>query len=155
MSADGNGGRSLRQLSEMLGSNCQANHNKEVKDKIDALIGMIEPAIIIVMGVLIGGLVLAMYLPIFNMSMGHNGLNIIGVYAQLDMVHPNCSTGCRVGGYLIHLIYTLPYRMMLEWQAEMIQVINPIILDDAQDKLLTGFRSSYHQKLHLPIYTPL
>ena len=46
------------------------HHDKEVKDKIDALIGMIEPAIIIVMGVLIGGLVLAMYLPIFNMSMG-------------------------------------------------------------------------------------
>lgn len=55
--------------------------------------------------------------------------------------------GAGVGGYLIHLIYTLPYRMMLEWQAEMIQVINPIILDDAQDKLLTGFGSSYHQKV--------
>lgn len=55
--------------------------------------------------------------------------------------------GAGVGGYLIHLIYTLPYQMMLEWQAEMIQVLNPIILDNAQDGLLTGFGSSYHQKV--------
>lgn len=59
--------------------------------------------------------------------------------------------GAGVGGYLIHLIYTLPYQMMLEWQAEMIQVLNPIILDNAQDELLTGFGSSYHQKV-APVY---
>ena len=59
--------------------------------------------------------------------------------------------GAGVGGYLTHLIYTLPYQMMLEWQAEMIQVLNPIILDNAQDELLTGFGSSYHQKV-VPVY---
>lgn len=62
-------GEASGRLSEML-DQIAKHHDKEVKDKIDALIGMIEPAIIIVMGVLIGGLVLAMYLPIFNMSMG-------------------------------------------------------------------------------------
>ena len=62
-------GEASGRLSEML-DQIAKHHDKEVKDKIDALIGMIEPAIIIVMGVLIGGLVLAMHLPIFNMSMG-------------------------------------------------------------------------------------
>lgn len=55
--------------------------------------------------------------------------------------------GARIGSRLTHLIYTLPHQMMLEWQAEMIQLINPIILNNAQDELLTGFGSSYHQKI--------
>lgn len=62
-------GEASGRLSEML-DQVARHHDKEVKDKTDTLIGMIEPAIILIMGVLIGGLVLAMYLPIFNMSMG-------------------------------------------------------------------------------------
>lgn len=60
--------------------------------------------------------------------------------------------GAGVGGYLIHLIYTLPYQMMLEWQAETMQMIDPVISTDAQDKLLTGFGSPYHQKV-APAYS--
>lgn len=40
----------------------------EVDDAVDALASLMEPAIMVVLGVLIGGLVIAMYLPIFKMG---------------------------------------------------------------------------------------
>ena len=40
----------------------------EVDDAVDALSSLMEPAIMVVLGVLIGGLVIAMYLPIFKMG---------------------------------------------------------------------------------------
>ncbi|VEG12659.1 type II secretion system F family protein [Moraxella cuniculi] len=43
---------------------------KQISTTTQAIISMIEPAIIIVMGVVIGILVLAMYLPIFSMNIG-------------------------------------------------------------------------------------
>ncbi len=41
---------------------------REVDDAVDALASMMEPLIMVVLGVLIGGLVIAMYLPIFKMG---------------------------------------------------------------------------------------
>ena len=40
----------------------------EVDDAVDALASLMEPIIMVVLGVLIGGLVIAMYLPIFKMG---------------------------------------------------------------------------------------
>ena len=40
----------------------------EVDDAVDALASLMEPVIMVVLGVLIGGLVIAMYLPIFKMG---------------------------------------------------------------------------------------
>ena len=40
----------------------------EVDDAVDALASLMEPLIMVVLGVLIGGLVIAMYLPIFKMG---------------------------------------------------------------------------------------
>ena len=40
----------------------------EVDDSVDALASLMEPMIMVVLGVLIGGLVIAMYLPIFKMG---------------------------------------------------------------------------------------
>ena len=40
----------------------------EVDDAVDALASLMEPMIMVVLGVLIGGLVIAMYLPIFKMG---------------------------------------------------------------------------------------
>ncbi|MFB6348453.1 type II secretion system F family protein [Moraxella sp. ZJ142] len=62
-------GEASGKLSEML-EQVAAYHNKQAAERTDALVAMIEPAIILTMGVLIGGLVLAMYLPIFNMGAG-------------------------------------------------------------------------------------
>ncbi len=40
----------------------------EVDDAVDALASLIEPLIIVVLGVLVGGMVIAMYLPIFKLG---------------------------------------------------------------------------------------
>jgi type IV pilus assembly protein PilC len=41
---------------------------QEVDDAVDALSSLMEPMIMAVLGVVIGGLVIAMYLPIFKMG---------------------------------------------------------------------------------------
>jgi type IV pilus assembly protein PilC len=43
-------------------------YEQEVDDAVDALSSLLEPIIMSVLGVLIGGLVVAMYLPIFKMG---------------------------------------------------------------------------------------
>ena len=40
----------------------------EVDDAVDALQSLMEPLIMVVLGVLIGGMVIAMYLPIFKLG---------------------------------------------------------------------------------------
>jgi len=41
---------------------------REVDDSVDALSSLMEPMIMVVLGVLIGGMVIAMYLPIFKLG---------------------------------------------------------------------------------------
>ena len=41
---------------------------QEVDDAVDALSSLMEPMIMVVLGGLIGGIVVAMYLPIFKMG---------------------------------------------------------------------------------------
>jgi type IV pilus assembly protein PilC len=43
-------------------------YEQEVDDAVDAMSSLMEPLIMAVLGVLIGGLVIAMYLPIFKMG---------------------------------------------------------------------------------------
>jgi type IV pilus assembly protein PilC len=43
-------------------------YEEEVDNMVDALSSLIEPIIMVVLGVLIGGLVIAMYLPIFQLG---------------------------------------------------------------------------------------
>ena len=43
-------------------------YEREVDDAVDAIASLIEPMIMVVLGTLIGGLVIAMYLPIFKMG---------------------------------------------------------------------------------------
>ena len=43
-------------------------YEQEVDDAVEALTSLLEPLIMSVLGVLIGGLVIAMYLPIFKMG---------------------------------------------------------------------------------------
>lgn len=43
-------------------------YEQEVDDAVDALSSLLEPLIMVVLGVLIGGMVIAMYLPIFKMG---------------------------------------------------------------------------------------
>ena len=43
-------------------------YQQEVDDAVDGLSSMLEPLIMVFLGVVIGGLVIAMYLPIFSMG---------------------------------------------------------------------------------------
>jgi len=54
-------------LDSMLGKVADF-YEQEVDDAVDALSSLIEPMIMVVLGTLIGGLVVAMYLPIFKMG---------------------------------------------------------------------------------------
>ena len=54
-------------LDSMLGKVADF-YEAEVDDAVSALSSLMEPVIMVVLGVLIGGLVIAMYLPIFKMG---------------------------------------------------------------------------------------
>ncbi len=54
-------------LDEML-DRVATRYEDEVDDSVDSLSSMMEPIIMAVLGVLVGGLVMAMYLPIFQMG---------------------------------------------------------------------------------------
>jgi type IV pilus assembly protein PilC len=43
-------------------------YEEEVDDAVNNLTAMMEPAIMVVLGVILGGLVISMYLPIFQMG---------------------------------------------------------------------------------------
>ena len=60
-------GEESGQLDAMLGKIADW-YEQEVDDAVDALTSLLEPIIMAVLGVLIGGLVIGMYLPIFKMG---------------------------------------------------------------------------------------
>ncbi|VAW09593.1 Type IV fimbrial assembly protein PilC [hydrothermal vent metagenome] len=43
-------------------------YNREVDDMVNALTSLIEPLLIVVMGITVGGILIALYLPIFNLA---------------------------------------------------------------------------------------
>jgi type IV pilus assembly protein PilC len=60
-------GEEAGSLDTMLGKVADF-YEQEVDDAVDALTSLLEPMIMAVLGVLVGGLVIAMYLPIFKMG---------------------------------------------------------------------------------------
>ena len=54
-------------LDEMLGK-CAEIYEAQVEDAVDNLATLIEPALMSVLGVIVGGLILAMYLPVFELG---------------------------------------------------------------------------------------
>ena len=60
-------GEEAGSLDEML-VKVAAVYEEEVNNTVDALSSLLEPIIIVVVGVLVGGMVVAMYLPIFRMA---------------------------------------------------------------------------------------
>ena len=43
-------------------------YEQEVNNSVDALASLIEPMIMVILGVLVGGMVIGMYLPIFKLA---------------------------------------------------------------------------------------
>jgi type IV pilus assembly protein PilC len=60
-------GEESGQLDSMLGKIADF-YEAEVDDAVEALSSLMEPLIMVVLGVLIGGMVIAMYLPIFKLG---------------------------------------------------------------------------------------
>jgi type IV pilus assembly protein PilC len=54
-------------LDEMLGK-AASYYEDEVDNAVDNMTALLEPAIMVFLGVVIGGLIIAMYLPIFEMG---------------------------------------------------------------------------------------
>jgi type IV pilus assembly protein PilC len=60
-----NVGESTGALDQMLGKVADF-YDDEVDTAVGALMSLLEPAMIVILGVIIGGLVIALYLPIFK-----------------------------------------------------------------------------------------
>ena len=60
-------GEETGQLDEML-SKVADFYEAEVDNAVDAMSSLLEPLIMVILGVLVGGLVIAMYLPIFKLG---------------------------------------------------------------------------------------
>ncbi len=59
-------------LDEMPGK-CAEIHEAQVEDAVDNLATSIEPALTAVLGVVVGGLIVAMYLPVFELGSVFSG----------------------------------------------------------------------------------
>ena len=59
-------------LDEMPGK-CAEIHEAHVEDAVDNLATLIEPALTAVLGVVVGGLIVAMYLPVFELGSVFSG----------------------------------------------------------------------------------
>ncbi|MCK4271460.1 type II secretion system F family protein, partial [bacterium] len=44
-------------------------YEKQVKASVDGIVSLIEPAVIIALGGVVGGIIMVMYLPIFKLGM--------------------------------------------------------------------------------------
>ncbi len=60
-------GEEAGSLDEML-SKVADFYEQEVNDAVDSMSSLLEPLIMAILGVLVGGLVIAMYLPIFKLG---------------------------------------------------------------------------------------
>ncbi len=67
-----NVGEQTGELDKMLGKIADY-YEEEVDAAVESLTSVIEPIIIVYLGVVIGGMVLAMYMPLFNMMEGFGG----------------------------------------------------------------------------------
>jgi type IV pilus assembly protein PilC len=52
-------------LEGMLGEVARV-YDERIQERVDRLVALIEPAIIIIMGFIVAGMLLSVYLPIFN-----------------------------------------------------------------------------------------
>ena len=88
----------------------------EVDDAVEALASLMEPMIMAVLGVLIGGLVIAIYLPIFKLGFRRRMIELLAnpvVFAATAGLF-----GLIVGSFLNVVIHRLPKMMEADWQCQ-------------------------------------
>ena len=80
-------------------------YEEEVDNAVDALSSLLEPLIMVIIGTLVGGLVIAMYLPIFKMAavvsepLGHAESPTIAM-PMAPYLFPRWLLGLVVGSFL-------------------------------------------------------
>jgi hypothetical protein len=89
----------------------------EVDDAVDALSSLMEPMIMVVLGTLIGGMVIAMYLPIFKMGSGRL-MELLASPNQPSFTGLVFLFGLMIGSFLNVVIHRLPKMMEAEWASQ-------------------------------------
>ena len=103
-------------------------YEQEVNNAVDALASLLEPMIMVILGVIVGGMVIAMYLPIFKLA----AVDLIAGLAALDGIprpepRPRLSAaagfGLLVGSFLNVVILRLPQRLEWQWQRDSREIL--------------------------------
>jgi hypothetical protein len=90
-------------------------YEAEVDEMVAGLSSLMEPIIIVILGTLIGGIVVSMYLPIFKL--GSSRLMEPGLGPALDALLAGVF-GLLIGSFLNVVIYRLPKIMERQWAQE-------------------------------------
>ena len=104
-------------------------YEREVDDAVAALSSLLEPIIIVFLGVVIGGLVVAMYLPIFKLGVrssdavrgvrswpdAHRRAALSDAIAAGRAADRRCVVGLCVGSFLNVVIHRLPKMLERGW----------------------------------------
>ena len=88
-------------------------YESEVDDMVAGISSLMEPIIIVILGTVIGGIVVAMYLPIFKLGSG-------GLMSGSPLVDAGLLgiLGLLIGSFLNVVIYRLPVMLEAQWKAE-------------------------------------
>ena len=95
------------------------HYENEVDNAVDGLTSMMEPLIMAILGVLVGGLVIAMYLPISKWVPWFNAR-----FYFIFQSKPNCALSRSwafslcIGSFLNVVIYRTPKMMEQEWRTD-------------------------------------
>jgi hypothetical protein len=84
-------------------------YEAEVDDMVAGMSSLMEPIIIVFLGTLIGGIVVAMYLPIFKLGQSSDGRGSLLQSPPLRVL------GLLLGSFLNVVIHRLPKMMERQW----------------------------------------
>ena len=106
-------------LDEML-AKVATFYEDEVDNMVDSLTSLMEPMIAAVLGVLVGGLIIAMYLPDLPARCCRLSMGLIDFLAShvLAFVLSAAVLGLLVGSFLNVVIYRVPIMMQREWRMQ-------------------------------------
>ena len=110
-------------------------YEKEVNNAVDALSSLLEPMIMVIIGVVVGSMVVGMYLPIFKLAAASICIATARRTALADQVidsstrtpasaiPPRPASGLLLGSFLNVVILRLPRRLEWEWKRDSREVL--------------------------------
>ena len=101
-------------LDEMSGK-VATFYEAEVDNAVDSMSSLLEPLIMAILGVLVGGLVIAMYLPIFKLGAGRVIAAAVGTRRRL-FIGVVFLLGLLIGSFLNVVIHRVPVMLERGWR---------------------------------------